>query len=410
MSEDMMAQMEQGSYGRSGRIAQYALCRLLRAAAKWLANAVLPVMTVPLAIALVCFLGVSLFMAWTFGAAPIDAQNLPERALYEKSAQEYFPEVIAPDAEEERHRVPWGLLYAIDHVAGTIEGGDIEFHGNESALALRPDFEYRDSTVIHEKRIEKDDGTTEVVRTETPVRLLARAHTYKGVYTYSYRWVTERDEGVRTMREVQDGWDFRGDTSKLEALLRERLDEEPSPELVMMVDKAGEAFTSGQESMEWLVDEEEMWITEAMGNNWESALPPAEGEFVWPVSAPMTSSFGNRPHPIFRMTRFHAGIDFGVKPGTPVRCTNDGVVRYAGRAGGYGLLVAVDHGGGIVSLYGHNLTALVGAGDSVERGQVICLSGDSGASTGPHLHFEIRSRGKPVDPIEIVANGGESRL
>ncbi|MGB9881133.1 MAG: M23 family metallopeptidase, partial [Anaerolineae bacterium] len=119
-----------------------------------------------------------------------------------------------------------------------------------------------------------------------------------------------------------------------------------------------------------------------------------------------TSPFGERVHPVFRVRLFHAGVDFAAVEGTPVKAANNGVVRFAGRAGGYGWTVVVDHGGGVVSLYGHNAALFVKQGEQVKRGQVICLSGNTGISTGPHLHFEMRVGGNPVDPIEFIASGG----
>lgn len=122
------------------------------------------------------------------------------------------------------------------------------------------------------------------------------------------------------------------------------------------------------------------------------------GRLIPPVPGPITSGFGWRVHPIYGIRRFHTGIDFGVPTGTPVRASDRGTVIYAGWYGGYGYTVIVNHGGGITTLYAHNSRITVGVGQKVQRGQVMAASGSTGLSTGPHVHFEVRVNGQPVDP------------
>ncbi len=130
--------------------------------------------------------------------------------------------------------------------------------------------------------------------------------------------------------------------------------------------------------------------------------PVAGGGFMWPCSGPITSPFGWRIHPVFGTSKFHSGIDIGVDYGTPILATNAGTVVYSGWLGGYGYCVMVDHGGGIVSLYGHNQSLAVSEGQYVNRGALLSYAGSTGYSTGPHLHFEIRVHGEVVDPIGYV--------
>ena len=98
----------------------------------------------------------------------------------------------------------------------------------------------------------------------------------------------------------------------------------------------------------------------------------------------------------------HYGLDIAVPTGTPIRAAAAGRVTFAGRRGGYGYLVIIDHGKGVETRYAHNSKLLVSAGDRVERGQIIARSGNTGNSTGPHLHFEIRYRAKAVDPYKYL--------
>lgn len=113
-----------------------------------------------------------------------------------------------------------------------------------------------------------------------------------------------------------------------------------------------------------------------------------------------TSGFGMRMHPILHIMMMHDGIDIACEVGTRVHATGDGVVVYVGRRGGYGNAVEIDNGFGYSTLFGHLEKPLVYDGQKVKRGQVIALSGDTGLSTGPHLHYEVRRNGIPVDPSQ----------
>ena len=122
------------------------------------------------------------------------------------------------------------------------------------------------------------------------------------------------------------------------------------------------------------------------------------GQFIYPVAGPVTSPFGYRTHPVLGTTRFHAGMDFGVGEGTPIRAADHGVVIHADWCGGYGNAVIVQHGHDITTLYGHCSRLLVQHGQAVRKGDVVGEVGSTGMSTGPHLHFEVRQGGTPVDP------------
>ena len=128
--------------------------------------------------------------------------------------------------------------------------------------------------------------------------------------------------------------------------------------------------------------------------------PTGHGVLSYPIpGAPITDTFGPRVHPIFGDTRMHTGIDFGAAEGTPIHAAADGVVVSAGPQGGYGNATIIDHGNSLATLYGHQSRMAVSAGQSVKRGQVIGYVGHTGYATGPHLHFEVRVDGTPVDPM-----------
>ncbi len=123
------------------------------------------------------------------------------------------------------------------------------------------------------------------------------------------------------------------------------------------------------------------------------------GRFVWPLRGRISSPFGWRTHPILRQQHLHIGLDIAVPEGTPVHAAAAGRVTQAGWSGDYGILVTVDHSDGYSTYYGHLSRLRVQVGQYVEQGQVLALSGTTGLSTGPHLHFEIREAGVPVDPV-----------
>ncbi len=131
---------------------------------------------------------------------------------------------------------------------------------------------------------------------------------------------------------------------------------------------------------------------------WQSHTQPS----LWPVDGVLRSSFGGRADPFSGEGAFHTGIDLAAPTGTPVRATADGVIESAGWAGDYGKLVIVDHGNGLQTYYAHLSQFLVVPGQEVRRGQVIALSGGTGRATGPHMHYEVRLGGTPVNPYKYL--------
>ena len=130
------------------------------------------------------------------------------------------------------------------------------------------------------------------------------------------------------------------------------------------------------------------------------------GEMLWPVAISgtvITSGYGVREHPIQGVVKEHTGIDIGNAPlGTPVAAAADGVVSYAGWLGGYGNCVMINHGNGVVTLYGHGNKILTSVNTEVKQGDTIMEVGSTGNSTGPHLHFEVRVNGNYTNPLGFV--------
>lgn len=126
------------------------------------------------------------------------------------------------------------------------------------------------------------------------------------------------------------------------------------------------------------------------------------GRMAMPVDGRFSSSFGPRFHPIFRVRRMHTGMDIAAPSGSAIRAADDGTVLFAGWYGGYGRCVVISHGGELSTLYGHASRLYVSAGQAVQKGQPIAAVGSTGFATGPHLHFEVRVNGAPVNPLSYL--------
>ncbi len=163
------------------------------------------------------------------------------------------------------------------------------------------------------------------------------------------------------------------------------------------VNNAVGSLRSQQEQIEADLQAESNRVAQLLGGG--GGAPMGDGTFIAPVNAPITSPFGYRTDPVTGATAFHAGIDYGAPCGTPIKAAGTGTVVSAGATtGGYGNMTLLNHGGGKATLYGHQSSIIVSAGQTVNQGQVIGYVGSTGKSTGCHLHFEVRVNGNPVDP------------
>ena len=141
----------------------------------------------------------------------------------------------------------------------------------------------------------------------------------------------------------------------------------------------------------------------------EAGRSATKGLLRTPVSgARLTSGFGMRKHPLLGYSKMHAGVDFGVPHGTPIKAAGSGVIETAGRGGAYGVMVKIQHDGGYRTLYAHmsRLAEGIRTGSKVNQGQIIGYVGSTGRSTGPHLHYEVRVKDRPVNPMKVRVAGG----
>jgi len=158
-------------------------------------------------------------------------------------------------------------------------------------------------------------------------------------------------------------------------------------ELIQLQGAAANQETSLQTLIEYFEDKRSLY-----------ASTPA----LWPVRGWVNSPFGTRISPFTGKIQFHEGLDIAAEIGTPVVAPADGVVIKAGFETGYGNVVELSHGYGLKTVFGHNSRLNVKAGQHVKRGDIISYSGDTGSSTGPHLHYEVRLNGLPVNPVRYL--------
>ena len=125
----------------------------------------------------------------------------------------------------------------------------------------------------------------------------------------------------------------------------------------------------------------------------------------WPTKGIIESGYGNRLHPIYKKYQPHTGVDIGGKKGNPIYAAASGTVIAAGKSGGYGYMVDIDHGNGLVTRYAHCSKILVKKWQKVKVGEKIAEVGSTGVATGPHLHFEIVLNGEPIDPTIFIGTG-----
>lgn len=151
---------------------------------------------------------------------------------------------------------------------------------------------------------------------------------------------------------------------------------------------------SSIQMLKWAMGDNKQWF-EASG------VGESTGALSRPVNGAVTSGFGSRSHPILGYRRMHSGLDFKASHGTPIYAVTDGRVAYAGRKGGYGNFVQINHGGGLATGYGHMSRFAVSYGSQVRRGQIIGYVGSTGLSTGPHLHYELYRGGRAINPMSV---------
>lgn len=351
----------------------FAKQALKKAAKKILLN---PYVLMFLGVVILIF--VSVLILFNFlGGAYSDNIVADNGQIAKNLVNELQPPIISSNELEKEFYLPWGLPYALQLYARDWDDNlDREMIKNITK-DLNPVFEYFDfdeTTEVWESYTDENGNLhSKHYQTTTKKKYVLRVNTYAGIYTPVYKpFMSESETATSNYNKktvtrflAQTGMDFSPDWSRLDAAIVKY------------------AYLNNEEN-NFNVEEHSL-----MG-----------GEIILPFNGnyPITSPFGERIHPIDGTKRFHSGIDFGTPEGTPIKAVADGVVDFAGEYGGYGKAVIIKHTNGVVSLYGHLSEIKTKEGMLVKQGDVIGLSGNTGRSTGPHLHFEIRENGTPVDP------------
>ena len=238
-----------------------------------------------------------------------------------------------------------------------------------------------DSELINEIQVLRDETTTRREQVEAQRARLAKAKLKLEQEQAAIAQVRDEQAVVLAQREAVLG--------EKEAILAE-------------VESRQDSYEEIQNQLEQDAAVIENLLASTGSTSGGGAFPTGGGQLAWPAAGPVTSGYGWRTHPIFGDQRLHTGIDIGAPYGAPVVASDDGTVAYVGAMSGYGNVVVIDHGGGLSTTYNHLSAFNVGSGQSVSRGTQIGAVGCTGYCTGPHLHFEVRVNGSPVDPMPYL--------
>lgn len=315
--------------------------------------------------------------------------------------------ILSEEEQAEPYRLPWAVLAGVDRILGDPyvhrRGPEREPDPEKAWKALRPVFRWREP--VFTKTIVEPDGTTRVVHAR--VRLLEQADTYEATYRFSYaKKVIERENETAEI-EVLAGVEKEGPFFKrlkdymAAGGITDPLDVEGALRLAMTFDESYAA------DLELLATVDYGFAVDLTRQYWQGPEGTRTAPLPLQFMGRVTSGFGMRIHPVYGIPRFHDGVDIAAPEGTPVFAFTDGVVVYAGRFGGYGLAVVLDHGA-YKTLYGHLSEIAVRPGTEVASGQKIGEVGSTGVSTGPHLHFSVweiaGGRMRPVDPMGYLGS------
>jgi murein DD-endopeptidase MepM/ murein hydrolase activator NlpD len=201
--------------------------------------------------------------------------------------------------------------------------------------------------------------------------------------TYSREFFSMRDTILSLKKSEAEFRKLFSFTGKEDVLKNMDVPDQGDLDVEALKKKITETMTSVKEIREYLSSQKSLYDDTPRG---------------WPTSGYISSPFGPRVQPITGLPEFHTGVDISTPTGTPVRATANGIVTFAAFAGGSGNLVVLEHGFGYSSFYAHNSRILVHTGQVVKRNDVISLSGSTGNSTGPHLHYEVWKNKKPINP------------
>lgn len=336
-----------------------------------------------------------------------------------------------------KYRVYWQVLSAIDILSGQSQDKNTTKAINEAAEALKTTYTYRSQPLIEKaykiqeiKTTDKDGKVVEQKQINTlveyKVKRFEKASTLFFDYIFEYDNVVESKENVnKTVNKIKD---------KNQTVTTIERTKYSSPKLKVIKKVKNNRLENYFAASKYLnsndisyiyhmltINQEEMdpvviadineYFNDSPSNNINNvnvnefvSINDFKGSFMWAVPKyyRISSPFGWRIHPKTHQRSLHKGIDIPAPPKTPIYAAENGVVIFAGWAGAYGYQVLVDHGGGYISQYAHNSVMIVKKGQKVKKGQLVSLMGNTGWSTGPHLHFGIKKNGQWINPAPIL--------
>lgn len=231
------------------------------------------------------------------------------------------------------------------------------------------------------------------------VQILKTLHRQQDLITKKRTEITQKKQELEVQRNAY---------SRLQVLTRQQqmrritVVEDRQRELTVLKNNR-KVLEESLDELERISKEMEAQIRDFQNKN---RLALGSGKYIWPLESKgrISSYFGYRFHPILRKRKYHSGVDISAPQGLSILAADSGVVAYAGWNNGYGKMIILDHGSGFSTVYGHCSILQVDQGRTVTKGQTIAQVGSTGLSTGPHLHFEVRKNGVPVNPLTFLNN------
>ena len=318
------------------------------------------------------------------------------------------------DSETNLQTLQRNITYTANQITETeyrLEQAEQELDKFEDQLATaRQDYEeVRTGTVARLQFLQRQQGSegwAVLLDSENLNDFLDRRYQLKRVYAADQAVLQELKEKAAAIEQQKATVeDQRNQVALLrqQLLSQKQLYEDEAAEEKQLISRLKERRSALEAAEDQLVRESEQLGTLIRQKIAASTgIVQGTGRFVFPANANISSGFGNRIHPILGYSRFHAGIDFAASHGSTIRAADSGRVIFSGWYGGYGQAVIVDHGNGISTLYAHASRLFVKEGQNVQQGQPIAAVGSTGLSTGPHLHFEVRQNGNPVNPMAYL--------
>lgn len=343
-----------------------------------------------------------------------DKQETIEQQRQQLEQQQNELEGRQADSETNLQNLQRNITYTANQITETeyqLDQAEQELDRFETQLdQARADYEkVRTSTVARLQYLQRQQGSEGwaiLLDSQNLNEFLDRRYQLKRVYSADKAVLQDlkaKAEAIEKQKAAVE--DKRNQVALLrqQLLSQKKLYEEEAEEEQQLISRLKERRGALEAAEDQLVRESEQLgalIRQKIAAS--TGIVRGTGRFVFPANANISSGFGNRIHPILGYSRFHAGIDFAASYGSTIRAADSGRVIFSGWYGGYGQAVIIDHGNGVSTLYAHASRLFVKEGQNVQQGQSIAAVGSTGLSTGPHLHFEVRQNGNPVNPMAYL--------